>query len=113
MAAARTDENMLLKAVSPGEYTQAMGQHVSSVCVITTAIDQQRYGLTATAVSSVCAQPPRLLACVNKSSFTHANIAKAGCFCVNVLSETQDVVAKRSPESWDRKSIVLALGGGP
>jgi flavin reductase (DIM6/NTAB) family NADH-FMN oxidoreductase RutF len=71
-----------------------MGQHVASVCVITTALDGQRYGLTATAVSSVSAQPPRLLVCVNRSSFTHAKIGEAGVFCVNVLSETQDIVAK-------------------
>ncbi len=76
------------------DYTQAMAQHVSSVCVITTKLDGQRHGLTATAVTSVCAQPPRLLVCVNKSSFTHARMAAAGIFCVNVLSEMQDIVAK-------------------
>ena len=43
---------------------------------------------------SVSAQPPRLLVCVNRSSFTHAKIGEAGVFCVNVLSETQDIVAK-------------------
>jgi flavin reductase (DIM6/NTAB) family NADH-FMN oxidoreductase RutF len=80
--------------VSAGEYAQAMGQHAASVCVITTAIGNERYGLTATAVCSVSAQPPRLLVCVNRSSFTHAKIVEAGAFCVNVLSETQDIVAK-------------------
>src|SRR3954462_7924374 len=80
--------------VSAGDYTQAMAQHVASVCVITTAVGEQRYGLTATAVSSVSAQPPRLLVCVNQSSFTHDKIVEAGVFCVNVLGETQDVVAK-------------------
>lgn len=94
MTGARTEEKTPFEAVSHGDYTRAMGQHVSSVCVITAAIDEQRYGLTATAVSSVCAQPPRLLVCVNKSSLAHAKIAEAGCFCVNVLSEAQDVVAK-------------------
>jgi flavin reductase len=83
-----------LRPVTLGEYTQAMAQHVSSVCVITTKLDGQRYGLTATAVTSVCAQPPRLLVCVNKSSSTHARMAAARFFCVNVLSEMQDIVAK-------------------
>jgi flavin reductase (DIM6/NTAB) family NADH-FMN oxidoreductase RutF len=80
--------------VSQGDFAQAMRQHVSSVCVITTKLDGQRFGLTATAVSSVSAHPPRVLVCVNKSSFTHSKIAEAGVFCVNVLSEMQDVVAK-------------------
>jgi flavin reductase len=83
-----------IRPVTLGDCTQAMAQHVSSVCVITTKLDGQRYGRTATAVTSVCAQPPRLLVCVNKSSFTHARISAAGIFCVNVLSETQDIVAK-------------------
>lgn len=83
-----------LAPVAQVDFAQAMRQHVSSVCVITTKLDGQRFGLTATAVSSVSAQPPRVLVCVNKSSFTHSKIAEAGIFCVNVLSETQDVVAK-------------------
>jgi flavin reductase (DIM6/NTAB) family NADH-FMN oxidoreductase RutF len=71
-----------------------MGQHVSSVCVITTSHDGKRYGLTATAMSSVCAVPPRLLVCVNKSGRSHEMIAVAGYFCVNVLGEHQDNIAK-------------------
>jgi len=43
--------------VSVPEFVQAMGQHVSSVCVITANCDGERFGLTATAVSSVCANP--------------------------------------------------------
>ena len=76
------------------DYTKAMGQHFSSVCVIATKKSGKRYGLTATAVSSVCADPPRLLICVNQSGLTHKKIEKAGHFCVNVLGDQQDDVAK-------------------
>jgi flavin reductase (DIM6/NTAB) family NADH-FMN oxidoreductase RutF len=79
---------------STPDFVAAMGQHVSSVCVITTYHEGQPYGLTATAVSSVCATPPRLLVCVNKSGVSHEKIIASGVFCVNVLSENQDVVAK-------------------
>jgi flavin reductase (DIM6/NTAB) family NADH-FMN oxidoreductase RutF len=75
-------------------FVKAMGQHVASVCVITTKHAEERYGLTATAVSSVCADPPRLLVCVNKSGLTYQKIIAAGHFGVNVLSETQDKVGK-------------------
>ena len=83
-----------IDSANSADFARAMGQHVASVCVITTAVDGARYGLTATAVSSVCATPPRLLVCVNCSSFAHAKIVGAGHFCVNVLSEEQDSVAK-------------------
>jgi flavin reductase (DIM6/NTAB) family NADH-FMN oxidoreductase RutF len=82
-----------LPPVSAAEYISAIAQHVSSVCVITTEVNGQRFGLTATAVSSVCAEPPRLLVCVNRSGFTHDKIVEAGKFCVNVLTEAQDAVA--------------------
>ena len=80
--------------VPTADFVQAMGQHVSSVCVITTRCEGERYGLTATAVSSVCANPPRLLVCVNKSGFTYNKIIAAGHFGVNVLSDTQEKVGK-------------------
>ena len=80
--------------VSAQQFAQAMGQHVSSVCVITTSHADQHYGLTATAVSSVCASPPRLLVCVNKSGATQEKIMAARRFCVNVVTEDQEHVAK-------------------
>jgi flavin reductase (DIM6/NTAB) family NADH-FMN oxidoreductase RutF len=71
-----------------------MGQHVASVCVITTQHEGERYGLTATAVSSICADPPRLLVCVNKSGFSHQKIIAAGHFGVNVLTDVQEKVGQ-------------------
>jgi flavin reductase (DIM6/NTAB) family NADH-FMN oxidoreductase RutF len=79
---------------SSSDFIAAMGQHVSSVCVITTIHENTRYGLTATAMSSVCAEPPRLLVCINKTGTSHEKILAVGQFCVNVLSEHQDQVAK-------------------
>jgi flavin reductase (DIM6/NTAB) family NADH-FMN oxidoreductase RutF len=79
---------------STTDFVAAMGQHVSSVCIITTMLDGERFGLTATAMCSVSASPPRLLVCVNKTGSTHDRILASGLFCVNVLSETQDTVAK-------------------
>lgn len=82
-----------LPPVAAAEYINAISQHVSTVCVITTEVDGQRFGLTATAVASVSAQPPRLLVCINKSGLTHDKIVEAGAFCVNVLTEAQDKIA--------------------
>lgn len=108
----------LLPPVAAADYVGAIAQHVSSVCVITTAHDGQRYGLTATAVSSVTADPARLLVCVNKSGLTHDKILAAGRFCVNVLTEDQDrvamVFAGMGPKAADRFGtgdwITLATG---
>jgi flavin reductase (DIM6/NTAB) family NADH-FMN oxidoreductase RutF len=76
------------------DFVAAMGQHVSSVCVITTQHQGKNFGLTATAMSSVCADPPRLLVCINKSGTSHEMILAAGVFCVNVLDEHQEKIGK-------------------
>lgn len=83
-----------LQPVTTQQFVAAMGQHVASVCVITTSYAGERYGLTATAVSSVCAVPPRLLVCINKTGATGEKIMAAGQFCVNVATEEQEHIAK-------------------
>ena len=87
------DAHDALPTVTPAEYVEAIAQHVSSVCVITTEVGGERFGLTATAVSSVSAEPPRLLVCINRTGTTHDRSLEAGVCCVNVLSEHQDLVA--------------------
>ncbi len=82
-----------LSPIPAAEYVAAVAQHVSSVCVITTVCEGERFGLTATAVASVSAAPARLLVCVNKSGQSHEKILRSGRFCVNVLTERQDRVA--------------------
>jgi flavin reductase (DIM6/NTAB) family NADH-FMN oxidoreductase RutF len=84
----------MTQPVSSADFVQAMGQHVASVCVITTRCGGENYELTATAVSSVCADPPRLLVCINKSGLTHQKIMASGHFGVNVLGEEQDKIGK-------------------
>ena len=52
-------------------------------------------GMTATAVASVTAEPPRLLVCVNRSTFAHGVIAASGVLGVNVLGADGLDMAKR------------------
>lgn len=52
-------------------------------------------GLTATAVSSLTAEPPRLLVCVNRRVWAHRAIAEHGALGVNVLDGDQEDLARR------------------
>ena len=56
-----------------------------AVNIVTSAHGGRRYGMTATAVCSASAEPPTVLACINKLATTHAAVAKSKMFCVNVL----------------------------
>lgn len=55
------------------------------VAIICSADGTERSGLAATAWNSVCADPPMLLVCVNRSASAHRLIAATGAFSVNLL----------------------------
>ena len=67
-------------------FTAAMAMATTSVCVVTTDGPAGRFGLTVSAVTSVSAEPPLLLACVNRKSPAAAAIAGNGHFSVSVLA---------------------------
>ena len=71
--------------VDSQQFKTGMRSLAGAVCIITSAHASHRYGMTATAVCSVSAEPPTLLVCINKLAATHDAIAKGKVFCVNVL----------------------------
>lgn len=76
-------------------FRQGMRRQASAVCVITTIHDGLRHGMTATAMSSVSAEPPTLLVCINRSASLHGPIKASGRFAVNLLSRDHVDVAQR------------------
>ena len=66
-------------------FRTAMRHVASTVYAVTTGHGGDRYGILATAVSSLSFAPPSLLVCVNRSASLHAPLASAEIFCVNVL----------------------------
>ncbi|WP_168735284.1 flavin reductase family protein [Pseudothauera rhizosphaerae] len=62
-----------------------MRRLAGAVSILTVQHDGTRAGLTATAVMSVSAEPPRLVVCVNRDVFAHDLVRIGGPLCVNVL----------------------------
>ncbi len=75
------------------DFRKAMRRLTSAVTVITAVHDQRRYGMTATAVTSVSADPPSLLICINRAASLHEPLIRTGRFCVNILEADQTGVA--------------------
>lgn len=71
--------------VDPQQFKMGMRSLAGAVCIITSANASHRYGMTATAVCSVSAEPPTLLVCINKLASTHEAISKSKVFCTNLL----------------------------
>src|ERR687898_3563869 len=73
------------KPVDPEQFKAGMRALAGAVNIITSMNSGHRYGMTATAVCSATAEPPTVLACINKLASTHGAVAKSKVFAVNVL----------------------------
>ncbi len=75
-----------LKQIDPALFKEGMRQLTAGVSIVTTAIGVERCGLTAIAVCSLSAEPPTLLACVNREAGAHDPTLQSRVFCANVLA---------------------------
>lgn len=76
-------------------FKDVIGHFASGVTVITTRENEIDLGITASAVSCLSLDPPMLLVCIHKKSYTCHAIAKTKVFGVNILHEDQGDVAIR------------------
>jgi flavin reductase (DIM6/NTAB) family NADH-FMN oxidoreductase RutF len=66
-------------------FKSAMRRLAATVTIITAKDGNACHGMTATAVTSLTATPPSLLACVNQSASIHHPIGNSGQYCINLL----------------------------
>jgi len=71
-------------------FRAAMRRFAATVTLITSrdALGR-RCGMTATAVTSVSADPPAVLACINRSAALHAHLGLGQRLCINLLHTGQ------------------------
>lgn len=81
--------------VDSGTFRRVMRALAGTVTVISTENAGGLHGFTATAVCSVCADPPTILIVVNRSARTHAHITRRQAFVVNVIAEDQRSIAEK------------------
>lgn len=74
-------------------FTQAMSRAVTGVSVVCADTPQGRVALTVSAVASVSADPPLLLACVQRRNPLRAAVLAGGRFAVSLLAADQAAVA--------------------
>jgi flavin reductase (DIM6/NTAB) family NADH-FMN oxidoreductase RutF len=72
-----------------------MRELVGGVAIISAGAGSDRTGFTATSVSALSAEPPRLLVCINQTSSTWAALQENPRFGVNLLAEGHRALADR------------------
>ncbi|NKX54203.1 flavin reductase [Arthrobacter mobilis] len=97
-------------------FRNVVGHFASGVTVITTVVDGELFGTTASAVSSLSMEPPMMLACLNRSSSTHDAVVKAGWFGINILAEDQGGLAmkfgRKGGDKFEGVSVTRSGHGG-
>lgn len=83
-----------LSMVAADGYRRCMRYFASGVNIITARDGEARAGLTATAVCSVTADPPRMVVFVNKNVVASDIVMRSGALCVNLLAADQEEVAR-------------------
>lgn len=104
-----TDTKKINEEIESMGFVQAMGKCVTSVNIICTDGPGGKFGVTVSAMSSVSANPPLLLVCINRNNLAYNAIIENQCFSVNTLAEHQYTIAQVfagqiKPESNDRFS---------
>ncbi|NTF97924.1 flavin reductase family protein [Rhizobium rhizogenes] len=78
----------MTKTIKLDEFKLAMRALPAQVCIIASRSGDMRIAMTATAVTSLSAEPPQLLICVHHQSRPTAVIREARAFSVNLVPAT-------------------------
>lgn len=70
-------------------FRDAMSTLAAAVNIVTTDGPSGQAGFTATAVCSVCDQPPTLLVCLNRNASVYDAFVNSRSLCVNTLADSQ------------------------
>lgn len=100
------------------EFREAMSRFASGVTVITTRDAAGRpQGLTVSAFCSLSAEPPLVLACINKRTGSHDAFFERRAFVVTVLNEDQQHISHHfaiaADDKFDGIELVETADGMP
>ncbi len=68
-------------------FRNAMRRLATTIALVTAGRGDSWTGMAATAVMSVCAEPPTLLTAVNRTASIHPILSAGSHFCVNLLAD--------------------------
>ncbi len=87
-------ERPATSAVDGARYRQVLGQFPTGVTVITAAGPEGPAGICVGSFTSVSLDPPLVAFCARDTSTTYPQIAAAGHYCVNILADDQEDIAR-------------------
>ena len=76
-------------------FRAVLGQWPTGVTLVTTVVDDVRYGVTASSFSSVSLDPPLVSVCLARSAFAHDLLVRSGVFGVTILAKDHAGLGQR------------------
>lgn len=101
----------------PVRFREVLGHFASGIVVVAAVLDGGPIGLTCQSFASISLDPPLVSFAVATASRRYPRIRAAGRFCVNVLAEEQEDLARAfgvgAPDLWDGVPWELSPLGSP
>jgi flavin reductase (DIM6/NTAB) family NADH-FMN oxidoreductase RutF len=94
-------------------FREVLGHFATGVTVVTAMEDGEPVGFTCQSFTSLSMDPPMVALAPAKSSTSWPRIARAGAFCVNILSDRQEAVCRTFAVSGGDKFSGIAWHVGP
>src|SRR5436305_4420644 len=76
-------------------FRQVAGSFASGVTVVTTGLDGNYHGMTASSFSSLSLDPPLILVCFDLTAATLAAVDATGAFVINILGSQQEQLSRQ------------------
>jgi flavin reductase (DIM6/NTAB) family NADH-FMN oxidoreductase RutF len=97
--------SQLCSTADPVAFRAAMRRCVSGVTVLTTAHGDRAWGMTVSAFTPVCVEPPTVLVCVHRGTRTASALQAGTRFGANLLSQDQLFLARRCARAGAPKYV--------
>jgi len=99
--------------IGPDDFRHVLGHFCTGVTVITTMGPQSPAGFACQAFAALSLIPPLVLFCPSRTSSTWPVIEQSGHFCVNVLTDGQQELARRFGTSGGDKFAGVPWSASP
>jgi flavin reductase (DIM6/NTAB) family NADH-FMN oxidoreductase RutF len=101
----------------PKEQRRIFGRFATGVTVLSTIADNETWGMTANAVTSLSLEPPLVLVAVVRNSATDSYVKASRCFALNILTVEQKHLSTRfsgpGPRDFSDLETKTAVTGCP
>ena len=101
----------------PKEQRRIFGRFATGVTVLSTIADNETWGMTANAVTSLSLEPPLVLVAIVRNSATDSYVKASRCFALNILTAEQKHLSTRfsgpGPRDFSDLETKTAVTGCP